>query len=155
MANPYVNKVVTSDGRTLIDLTGDTITASDAVVGVTLHLKDGRQVTGTLADFSGGAHGLVPASSSSTQGNYLRGDGTWGITPKTKTLTTAGWSNGTQTVTVSGVTASNTVIVSPAPASADVYAAAGVRCTAQAANSLTFSCASTPTEALTVNVMIM
>lgn len=59
-----------------------------------------------------------------------------------------------QTVTVTGVTASNTVIVGPAPASQDVYVAAGIKCTAQAANSLTFTATSAPTAPVTVNVMI-
>lgn len=40
------------------------------------------------------------------------------------TLAVADWSSNTQTVTVSGVTATNTVFVSPAPASAADYAAA-------------------------------
>lgn len=70
-------------------------------------------------------------------------------------LTVAGWSNNTQTVTVTGVTATNTVFVSPAPASAADYAAAGIVCTAQAADSLTFTCTTVPTNAITVNVVIM
>lgn len=70
-------------------------------------------------------------------------------------LTVAGWSNNTQTVTVTGVTATNTVFVSPAPASASDYAAAGIICTAQSANSLTFTCTTVPTNAITVNVVIM
>lgn len=69
-------------------------------------------------------------------------------------LTVAGWSNNTQTVTVTGVSATNTVFVSPAPASAADYAAAGIICTAQAADSLTFTCTTVPTNAITVNVVI-
>lgn len=76
-------------------------------------------------------------------------------TTATATLTTAGWSGGTQTVSVTGVTASNTVIVSPAPASHTAYSTAGVYCSAQASGTLTFTCASTPSAALTVNVLIM
>lgn len=70
-------------------------------------------------------------------------------------LTVADWSSNTQTVTVTGVTASNIVIVSPAPASAADYAAAGIVCTAQAADSLTFTCDTVPTNAITVNVVIL
>lgn len=44
---------------------------------------------------------------------------------KTGTLTVAGWSDGSQTITVSGVTASGTVLVAPSPASQEAYAAAG------------------------------
>ena len=70
-------------------------------------------------------------------------------------LTVAGWSNNTQTVTVTGVTATNTVFVSPAPASASDYASAGIICTAQGTDSLTFVCQTTPTNNLTVNVVIL
>ncbi len=73
---------------------------------------------------------------------------------RTVSLTVAGWSNKTQTVTVSGVTASNLVVVGAAPSSADAYGEAVVRCTAQAANSLTFVCEEVPEEALSVNVAI-
>ena len=47
MANEYVSKVVLSNGTTLIDLTGDTITASDLLSGVTAHGKDGAPITGS------------------------------------------------------------------------------------------------------------
>lgn len=69
-------------------------------------------------------------------------------------LTVAGWSNNTQTVTVTGVTATNTVFVSPAPASASDYASAGIICTAQSTDSLTFTCVTVPANAITVNVVI-
>lgn len=72
----------------------------------------------------------------------------------TITLTTAGWSNNSQTVTVQGVTASNIVIVNPAPASYDEYVVDNVRCTGQSANSLTFTCDFVPNEAITVSVII-
>ena len=75
------------------------------------------------------------------------------FTTTTATLTTSGWSSNSQTVTVSGVTASNTVVVSPAPASYAEYSVCGVYCSAQAANSLTFTCSETPAAALTVNIM--
>ena len=47
MANEYVSKVVLSNGTTLIDLTGDTITAPDMLAGVTAHDKSGAPITGT------------------------------------------------------------------------------------------------------------
>ena len=73
----------------------------------------------------------------------------------TVTLTSAGWSSSTQTVTAMWVTASNTVIVSPAPANIDDYATNKVYCSAQGSNSLTFSCTDTPTGDISVNVLIM
>lgn len=72
----------------------------------------------------------------------------------TATLTTSGWSNNTKTVNVSGVTASNTVVVSPAPSSVSDYAAAGIYCSAQASGTLTFTCTTVPSAAITVNVLI-
>lgn len=75
--------------------------------------------------------------------------------PTAPTLAVADWSSNTQTVTVNGVTASNTVIVSPAPASAVEYAACGILCTTQGTDSLTFTCTAVPANALTVNVVIL
>ena len=71
------------------------------------------------------------------------------------TLTAAGWSSGTQTVSVAGVTADNHVIVAPAPASRDTYINSDVRCTAQGEAQLTFTAASTPTVNITVNIIIL
>ena len=73
----------------------------------------------------------------------------------TASLPVASWSSNAQTVSVSGVTASNTVIVTAAPASYEHYNECAVRCSAQAAGTLTFTCTDTPTSALTVNVLIL
>ena len=47
--NPYVNKVDLADGTTLMDLTGDTVTAGDMLTGTTAHDAAGRSITGTLS----------------------------------------------------------------------------------------------------------
>lgn len=73
----------------------------------------------------------------------------------TATLAVADWSSNTQTITVSGVKADSVVFVSPAPSSASDYASAGILCTAQAADSLTFTCTTTPSSAITVNVICL
>lgn len=73
----------------------------------------------------------------------------------TASLTAAGWSSNSQTVTVTGVTASNTVIVSPAPADMSKYIEAEIVCTAQAANTLTFTAVTVPTSAVSINVVIL
>lgn len=75
-------------------------------------------------------------------------------TSKTATLSTT-WSSNQQTVSVTGVTASNTVIVTPAPASFNDYCACGIYCLSQAANSLTFKCDDVPSTDLTVNILII
>lgn len=46
-SNPYVNKVVLADGTTLMDLTGDDVTASDVLSGIKFHLPSGEAKTGT------------------------------------------------------------------------------------------------------------
>ena len=75
-------------------------------------------------------------------------------------LTVDAWSGDgpyTQNVTVSGVLADATkqaINVSPAPGYGAAYGAAGVECTAQRANGLTFTCAAVPQSAITVNISI-
>lgn len=77
---------------------------------------------------------------------------------RTVTLTAEGWQEKVQTVTVTGVSAKETdqlIIPTPALANQDAYLDAGIRATAQIANSLTFTAESTPEEALTVYVTII
>lgn len=71
------------------------------------------------------------------------------------TLSSSSWSSKSQTVTATWVTASNTVIVSPAPASFSDYSENGVYCYSQASDSLTFKCEDTPSSNITVNVVIL
>lgn len=77
---------------------------------------------------------------------------------RTATLTTSGWSSNSQTVTVNGVVADTNaqlIYVSPAnKGSATAWGEAGVFCSAQGANSLTFVCDSVPSANITVNISI-
>lgn len=75
------------------------------------------------------------------------------LTAVAVTLTVAGWSSNTQTVSASNVTADNIVWVSPAPASFDAYGKAGIRATAQVEGSITFTCTKVPTAEITVEVV--
>lgn len=75
------------------------------------------------------------------------------------TLSASGWnsSSKTQVVTVSGVLADETkqlITPTPAIASQTAYYNAGIRCTGQSANSLTFTAKTIPTADLTVYVTI-
>lgn len=70
-------------------------------------------------------------------------------------LSSSNWSNMEQTVSASGVTANNTIILSSAPANHVAYGEAGIYCSAQGENTLTFTCSETPSTNLTVNVLIM
>lgn len=73
----------------------------------------------------------------------------------TVTLASASWSNNEITVTATWVTASNTVIVAPDPASMTDYTDAMIYCSAQGSNSLTFTCDTEPSADIDVNVVIL
>ena len=98
MANQYVNKVIYG-GRTLIDLTGDTVTASDILVGKTAHDKTGAEVEGTCT---------YDADTSDATGQYTipqgyhDGSGKVGISSTEQAKIIA--SNIKQGVTILGVT---------------------------------------------------
>lgn len=73
------------------------------------------------------------------------------------TLSASGWSSNTQTVTVTGVLADETKqLIQPMPAiaSQSAYYEAGILCTGQAANQLTFTCQTVPMSDLTVYVVM-
>ena len=74
---------------------------------------------------------------------------------KTATLAAGSWSNNAQTVAVEGVTEDNNIIVTGNPDCIEAWTNAGVYCTAQAANALTFTCTDVPTEELTANILIL
>jgi len=86
---------------------------------------------------------------------YSNNKRTCTMTNVTVSLTTAGWSNNTQTVTCNGVTDNNLIIVNPASSSLTDYKDAEVTCVSQTTNSLTFTCETTPTIALSVVIDII
>ena len=73
----------------------------------------------------------------------------------TATLTVAGWSDKSQTVTVTGVTTTNNILVMAQKASSADYYTAEVEAIVQATDSLTFACETVPTVALIVDIMIL
>lgn len=62
---------------------------------------------------------------------------------------------GYQTVSVTGVTATNTVLVTPAPADFIKWRDCGVRCTEQSAGTLKFEAESATGQTLTANIVIL
>lgn len=76
-------------------------------------------------------------------------------TSLTVTLSASGWTNNSQTVQVINMNSTKSVIVEATEASKDAYAGAGIKCTAQATNSLTFTCETVPTQAVQVNILHM
>lgn len=105
-------------------------------------------LVGSVAIANGGTGATTPSAARTNIGAI-------GATSRSITLNAASWASNSQTVTVSGVSTSNIVIVSPSPDSFEAYGEAGVRCSAQANNSLTFTCSDTPSANLTVNVIIL
>lgn len=112
-------------------------------------------VTGTLPIANGGTGATTPADARAKLGAAAK------PTVATVTLTAADWTGDaepyTQAVTVSGILADESKqLIQPIPAEASkaVYAESGVYASAQAANSLTFSCNTKPTANLTVYVVV-
>ena len=74
---------------------------------------------------------------------------------KTVTIQTANWSNDVATVSVTDMTASAVIIVTPSPSSYQLATDAGVYCSAQGAGTLTFTAINgTPSSSITMNVLI-
>ena len=77
----------------------------------------------------------------------------------TVTLSVAGWvaENGIykQNVTITGMTATKSVMVQPTDASVTDYSAAEVTCVSQSANTLVFTAVTKPTAAIGVNIVHM
>lgn len=88
-------------------------------------------------------------------GNIDIQGGSGAPTVATVTLSTSGWdqTNFTKSVTVTGITTSSIVVVSPDPDYYSGYTDANIRCTGQAANSLTFKADKIPTNSVDVNAM--
>ena len=77
------------------------------------------------------------------------------MSSSTETIEVADWNGGTTaTISVAGVTASNIVMVAPSPSDYSDYASANIRCTAQASGQLTFTCDTTPSSDIDVNIVI-
>lgn len=70
-------------------------------------------------------------------------------------ITSGEWSGNSVTKNVTGVTADCIVIVAPLPASQDRYVNAKIKCTAQGAGTLTFTCTATPLQTITIGVVII
>lgn len=76
-------------------------------------------------------------------------------TANTCNLTVAGWSSNTQTVNVTGMTTDRIAIIGPVADSIDVCKTNAVYCSAQGNGTLTFKCQTTPSVAITMNVIMI
>ena len=104
--------------------------------------------------------GVIPDGTTITVDNdgtiHSSGGGGGGasVTTVQVTIATSDWSSKTATKTVTGVTASNVIVIAGDPSCRDVYNAAGIYAYSQTTNSVTFKCDTTPTDSVLVNVMI-
>lgn len=97
-----------------------------------------------------GDNGINIDASEDDDALVIKNDAT-GLTD-TITIAVADWSNNTCTKSSDIVTASNTIWVAPAPASFVDYGTAQIRATAQASGTITFTCTTTPTSDISVNI---
>ena len=136
------------DGTQWIEVTGSDVPAFTNEVGGII--KGDASTAGKVfaeADGTGSVNGW-DALNQQVQGKQDN------LTVQIITLTSTAWSGNSQTVDVTGVTASSLVFVSPSPASFDVYVSAGVRATAQADGTLTFNCSKVPATDVSVQVVV-
>ena len=90
----------------------------------------------------------------SADGTVPHGRLTNAVVSNTVTIAVADWAGGTTcTKTISGLTATSVVWVAPDNASQSDYLTAGVYASAQTTDTITFTCTTTPTSALTVYVI--
>lgn len=148
------SRAAASDLTALQALVGDTKVSTqiaNAISGVTHPVTSVNSKTGAVS-LTASDVGARPSSWTPTAAEVGAQEK---HATKSCTLTTGGWSSLSQTVNVTGVTANNTVIVTPSPSSYAVYGESGVYCSAQADGKLTFMCVKAPTSNLIVNVLIL
>ena len=170
--NPYVNRVETADGTTLMDISDTTATEGDVISGKTLYKANGQKSVGTL-DINGKADKVANA----TSGNFAGLDANGNLMDSGKgasdfaapasvasgTLAAGSWTSATpptQTISVTGVTASSNIIVGIASTATstqyDEAVAAKLLCTAQGTDEITVTCYGTePTGNIPITVMIV
>ena len=152
---------------------GDQGDAAPTITGITIRQSDYHMIV-TLSDGTSYDAGYCRGASGAGTGDMLasiydpqnKAQDVYAYTdnavnaskPKsvTVTLTVSGWVGGVQTVAISGVLADETAqLIQPVPAltSQAAYIEAGILCTGQAENSLTFTATTSPTDDLTVYVV--
>lgn len=132
-------------GSTL-SVSGRTVTLKSKS-GATLSTITTQDTTYSTASTS--TSGLMSSSDKTKLNGIATGATSNVIMTATATLTVSGWSSKRQSVSISGVTASNLIIVSTNDTSS------GINCTAQGSGTLTFTCSSVPTTSVTVSVAVL
>ena len=126
-----------------------------ASLDATGNLADSGKKT-TDFDASGAASGAVSTHNSAPDAHSSLFSARQKKAKKTVvTLSPGSWSNKSIVASVDGATASNIIIVAPDPSYQSVYLTSNIRATAQETNSVTFSCDTTPTDDVLVNVVVL
>lgn len=141
----FWGKIKAAFGATL-SVSGRTVTLKSKS-GATLSTITTQDTTYSAATTS--ANGLMSSGDKTKLNGVATGATKNSITTTTVTLTVAKWSNKSQSVSVSGVTASNLVIVSVDNTDN------GIKCTAQGSGTLTFTCETLPTAGVTASVAVL
>ena len=159
------SRQIDTTGFKYLTIDGTSSTTGSAILhlGNTTATGTAGNKTGQINLYSdGGGYSVLKSIVAGTNNSYIINfpskGGTVALTDDTfksttATLAVASWSSKSQTVNVTGITASNTVVVSPAPTSHVAYCDAGVYCSAQGSGTLTFTCDEVPESALTVNIL--
>lgn len=112
--------------------------------------------TNINAKTSGAIESIATGGTGATTAAEARANlGAVAMTNMSATLTTDGWANKQQSVTVNNVISDNVVIISPNTSTEnyEAYLKCGIRCIAQAKNMLTFLCDEVPKTNIIVNVV--
>lgn len=123
------------------------------LAGEAFLIASGGAMTGTL-DMSGNrimGLGDPQEDSDAVSKAYVSGL----LRQETLVLAAESWADSSQTVSISGVTAENVVLVGPGPDSFALYGSCGLRCSTQGTGTLTFVCDQAPEEAVTVHAVIL
>ena len=149
---PGLIKGNTADGTIAAEADGTgSVNGWDTVkTSINNHTESIGTINGEISTIQGTISGIETEISGLNSGLNAKQNN---ITSVTITLTASGWSGNAQTVSASNVTASNIVWVSPTPTSFDAYGKAGIRATAQADGSITFTCTEAPAGDLSVEVV--
>lgn len=136
----YPLQIVYGDGMFVaIDTSGNACYSDDGINWVT---EFHRLISSDGVDISDGVRAAIGGST---------------LTRTIITLPASGWSSNAQTVTVTGVLADESAqLIQPMPAiaSQNAYISAGIICSGQGENQLTFTCSTTPTEDISLYVVI-
>ena len=141
---------------------GHTHSLADLGAAPASHATDKNNPHGVTADQVGAApaghtHSLEDLGAAPASHTHSLADLGAAAASVARSVTVTGWNSSTKqaTISCSGVTASNNVIVTPAPASYLAWSESQVRAVSQKAGAIVLQCEEIPSENLTANILIV